>query len=103
MGGSRCKFTLFIPLKRIKPRSKPVIRAQKPAKNDEPTIEKIAKNLSSKESKPNENDYDEKSLPLYRRILIKGKGVIGWIQTLILWILNSPDFEFLKCVGKINF
>ena len=88
MRGSGCQFTglvLFIPLKRMKPR---VIRAQNTAKNDEPTIEKIAKNLSSKESKPNENDYDEKSLPLYRRILIKGKGVIGWIQTLFLWSIG---------------
>ena len=71
MRNKTCQFILFIPLKKLKPR---VIRSQNITKNDDPTIEKIAKNLSSKESKPNENDYDEKSLPLYRRILIKGKG-----------------------------
>ena len=74
MRNSICQFTLFIPLKKLKPR---VIRAQNIAKKDDPTIEKIAKNLSS-DSKPNENDYDEKSLPLYRRILIKGKGVTNF-------------------------
>ena len=74
MRNRTCQFTLFIPLKKLNSR---VIRAQNIAKNDDPTIEKIAKNLSS-DSKPNENDYDEKSLPLYRRILIKGKGAINF-------------------------
>ena len=64
------QFALVIPLKKLKPR---VIRSQNITKNDDPTIEKIAKNLSS-DSKSNETEYDEKSLPLYRRILIKGKG-----------------------------
>ena len=69
MRNTQCQFTLFIPLKRMKPR---VIRAQNSTKNDE-ALEKI-----SPDSKSNENNHDEKSLPLYRRILIKGRGTIDF-------------------------
>ena len=79
MRNKTCQFTFFIPLKKLKPR---VIRSQNITKNDDPIIEKIAKNLSS-DSKSNENDYDEKSLPLYRRILIKGKGAINFGKDVI--------------------
>ena len=73
MRNTQCQFTLFIPLKRMKPR---VIRAQNSTKNDE-ALEKISKNLSP-DSKSNENNHDEKSLPLYRRILNIGRGTIDF-------------------------
>ena len=74
-----CGLTLFIPLKRIKPT---VIRAQNMTENDK-TNEKLANfgKKSSFESKTDENHDDEKSLPLCRRILIKGKRVLSFFET----------------------
>ena len=67
-----CGLTLLIPLKRIKPT---VIRAEDMTKTDEKMARSpIFGKKSSFESKSNENHDDEKSLPLCRRILIKGKG-----------------------------